>query len=117
MDKITHEMRLTQWAARIQDCRSSGMTIRAWCSLNDINEKQFYYWQRRVRQGVYNRMSAPPSQQQNPFVALPTAITQEHSISSTQPALVLRTNAYTLEINAMAAETLLPSILEVISRA
>ncbi|MDU5723925.1 MAG: hypothetical protein E6Z86_17575 [Clostridium butyricum] len=49
MDKSTYEMRLMKWAAIIKECRNSGMTVRAWCHENNINENKFYYWQRRVR--------------------------------------------------------------------
>lgn len=49
MDKSTYEMRLMKWAPIIKECRSSDMTVRAWCHENNINEKLFYYWQRRVR--------------------------------------------------------------------
>jgi NAD-dependent DNA ligase len=39
MDKITHEMRI-------------------WCQQNCIDEKQFYYWQRRIRNQVFELQMA-----------------------------------------------------------
>ena len=29
--KLKHHAKLQEWAARIQDCRSSGLSVRAWC--------------------------------------------------------------------------------------
>ena len=52
MDKSTHEMRLMKWTAIIKECRSSGKTVTAWCSENNISSKSFYYWQRKVRNTV-----------------------------------------------------------------
>ena len=31
-------------------CRSSGMTVRAWCPETALSEKTHYYWQRRLFQ-------------------------------------------------------------------
>lgn len=54
MDKITHDVRLSSWQSIIEQCHSrpKGQTIAAWCKENSINEKQYYYWQRRVRQNA-----------------------------------------------------------------
>lgn len=41
---------LENWTARIMACRSSGMTVRAWCQENGLSEKTYYYWQRRLFQ-------------------------------------------------------------------
>ena len=50
--ETTRNIRLHQWAERIRECKSSGMTIRAWCKENDIREKNFYYYQRKVREAL-----------------------------------------------------------------
>lgn len=43
-------MSLTQWTSIIQECRANGMNVRKWCGENQVNEKQFYYWKRRILQ-------------------------------------------------------------------
>ena len=47
------------WAERITACRSSGMTVRAWCKENGIAEKTYYYWQRRIYQQFVSTTEAP----------------------------------------------------------
>lgn len=52
MDKVTDaktEFRLRQWTKIIQACQTSGMTVLAWCSQNNVNTKSYYYWLRRLR--------------------------------------------------------------------
>ena len=53
MDKTTHEVRLIQWQEIIQAQLASGQNKREWCRENGISEKQFFYWQRRVRKELY----------------------------------------------------------------
>ena len=63
-------MRLMQWTPVIRDCRGSGMTVRSWCLENNINIKQFYYWQRRVREKAYEAMDKTGAEAQSKFVQL-----------------------------------------------
>lgn len=38
-----------EWLDLIQECRSSGMTDKAWCEMNHIQPSKFYYHIRRLR--------------------------------------------------------------------
>ena len=51
MDQITHDARLRNWTELVRQCmsRPSGQTIIQWCRETGVSEKQYYYWQRRVR--------------------------------------------------------------------
>ena len=40
--------KLSEWSNRVSACRSSGMTVKAWCAQNGLSEKTYYYWQRKV---------------------------------------------------------------------
>ena len=37
-----------EWAARIRSCRSSGLSVRQWCSDHNISPQIYYRWQRRI---------------------------------------------------------------------
>ena len=44
-----------EWAARIRSCRCSGLTVRQWCSENQISPQTYYRWQRRLFDMVRNQ--------------------------------------------------------------
>lgn len=50
------------------------MTIKSWCLENNVNEKQFYYWQRRIREEVFDSLKKTASQIQPNFVQLPIPV-------------------------------------------
>ena len=58
--ELKHRAKLQEWAARIQDCRSSGLSVRAWCRQEEINAATYYRWERELLTGV-RRNGAPPS--------------------------------------------------------
>jgi hypothetical protein len=57
VNEITHEVRLQQWEGIVRECRSSGKTIKAWCSKNSINIKTYYRWQQLVCQATCQELS------------------------------------------------------------
>ena len=48
---MAHEVRLAKWKAYIVQCQLHiiGQSIKNWCRQNDVNEKRYYYWLRRIR--------------------------------------------------------------------
>ena len=76
MDKSTHEIRLAQWKRIIEQCqhRPEGQSIKQWLADNQIKEKTYYYWQRKIRKDVIEQMRGN--------VALPSVSTQKSSIVS-----------------------------------
>ena len=50
LQRLNAAQRVELWAERIAECRSSGKSVRAWCRENEISEKTYYYWQRRLYQ-------------------------------------------------------------------
>ena len=49
MDATTCEIRYQRWVQVIQEWSNSGLSKRDYCQQNEIDEKQFYYYQRRIR--------------------------------------------------------------------
>ena len=50
--QLTHEVRLKHWAEVLRRRRESGQTIRSFCRSEEICEKTYYYWQKRIRQAA-----------------------------------------------------------------
>ena len=46
--ELKHRVKLQEWAARIQDCRSSDLSVRAWCRQERINATTYYRWEREL---------------------------------------------------------------------
>lgn len=113
MDEITHEMRLSHWTNLIRECNNSGLSKKDWMMANNIKDKQFYYWQRRVREEVFQEMTSPSSPCQASFVELsePTSV----RIPDSQPAATLHLGKCTIEIHNSISTDLLQRLLQVIT--
>lgn len=126
MDKITHEVRLEQWKAIIEEClsRPEGLSAKQWLAEKGIPEKTYYYWQRKVRQEAYaliKKDAAPPampipSTQSVAFADIPFSPVQDDAQPFT-PNVVIRKGQTVLELSNSVSDRLLGKIMEVMSHA
>ena len=58
LQALNAAQRVELWAKRMAECRGSGMSVRAWCRENEISEKTYYYWQRRLYQQMVSTVEA-----------------------------------------------------------
>ena len=129
MDKITHEVRLAQWAEVVKQCqaRPEGMSANTWLKENGIAVKNYYYWQRRVRNEVYNQVTslAPAQNTHNgiSFAEVPGEIlnatnepTDNHQ-GFLSPDAIIKTGHMEIQIHNSLSPMLLKSIMEVAARA
>ena len=102
---ISRQERLEKWASRIMACRSSGMTIRAWCRENQVPEKSYYYWQRQLFDAV--------SRQENPGQPAFAEITPPPK-QTTAPAVTVRCSGMEADIYNGADATVIETVLRIL---
>lgn len=62
MDPKSAAVKLVKWEQVVIAANNSGMKKKEWCAQNGINEKKFYYWQRKVRCKAIETMKALKTQ-------------------------------------------------------
>ena len=94
--------RMEEWAQRVSECRSSGLTVRNWCEQHEINEKTYYYWQHRIWKSMSESRSGR-------FVQIPA----ETASAGQNMAVRMRMNGAEAEICAGTG----PATIEAVCRA
>ena len=56
--ELKRRAKLQEWAARIQDCRGSGLSVRAWCRQEEINATTYYRWERELLSAAETELSS-----------------------------------------------------------
>lgn len=111
------EKNLIKWAPIIQKCRSSGIGVRLWCRENNVSEKRFYYWERRIKGKDFRTQKKTESKKQANFVEIPVPI--DSSINKFTPTfradMVIHAGNNVLEISNTVSENLLSMVLKVMS--
>ena len=71
-NEAKHKVRVAEWRERVRECRSSGMSVKAWCAEQGIKTARYYRWEREVLE----KAGGSPAKRENPerkpkFVELP----------------------------------------------
>ena len=101
LSHLNHHKNLAQWQQMVYDCRNSGMTVKAWCAENGINDKTYYYRQRKVWEAAQQQNIEQDAGMPDKLPAIiPCTVPLASAVSAQPPALVLRIAAWTVEVNA-----------------
>ena len=124
MDQITHDVRTAQWAEIVRSCheRPAGQSAKKWLAENGINEKQYYYWQRRIRNLVAGTTgkSLPETRPTGEvtFVEMPAHGEQpveypNKAVAGSGPVALIRAGKLEIELSNDISDELLSKILKV----
>jgi putative transposase len=56
---MKHEALLREWREAVAECRASGKSVRQWCKEQEIREKKYYYWEKRVLSEIAGERNLP----------------------------------------------------------
>lgn len=115
--EVKRQYHLSKWRPIVQECRTSGMTVRAWCKENNVSEQQFFYWQHRLREELCTSLQIP-EKEHKPTIFAPISV-QNHHKETLQSSpfiadLVISIGDYRLELANRTSPELLEALLKVI---
>lgn len=129
MDQISHTVRNSRWKDIILQCqnRPAEMSAKQWMIENQVSEKSYYYWQRKLRTEAFKQMnhsSLMPVAQGTSEVSFAEIRIPEtkKSVSdiipeTIRPTAVIKTATMTIALSNDIADDLLSRILREVSHA
>ena len=77
---VQNAAKLPIWQERVRECRTSGMSVKAWCKTQGLDFTTYYRWEKKVLESVIptQRRAKPDCE----ATALPPAVVQS------QPSIV-----------------------------
>ena len=114
---MRNRYRLQQWTEIVRDCRCSGQTVVQWCAEHDVSVKSYYYWLRKIREAACESLPASSSPNEPTLVPVPPSLRTNpprSEASHEQAAIILRTDAITIEIHQHASTVLLEQTLRIL---
>ncbi|MBP3457738.1 MAG: IS66 family insertion sequence element accessory protein TnpB [Lachnospiraceae bacterium] len=113
MDQVTtvrKQMNREQWKSIITECRSSGMTVTAWCRTNGICEQTYYKNLKKLREEMLESFPAPlPVSDEKPVSFKKLEV--QTPIPGTQAAVIIRLNGAIVEVNEGAGQQTIQAVL------
>ena len=104
MDQVSiakSELRFQQWTKLVAECQSSQMTVKAWCELNNINIKTYYYWLHKIRAKALGNAPVPAVSQEPAAIEPPVKFRKlevQTPVSGMQAAVIVHLPQATVEV-------------------
>ena len=123
MDKTTHQVRLAQWTRIIEECnqRPSGMTAKQWLADNNISDKSYYYWQRRIRNKIANATSVTSNDNEITFADITNPSfsnsSEYHYADGFTADAIIKCGNSVIALSNSVSNAMLSKILEVVAYA
>ncbi len=70
-NQLKHQAKLRDWAAAIQECRSSGQSVKQWCKNRGITTTTYYRWERELLTLAGDKRNKPQLTATTTFAELP----------------------------------------------
>ena len=114
MRNLNHQATLREWRELISECRNSGKSVRDWCEENTISPSKYYYWLKAIRNEslvLAGKSLAVPDQQ---FTQVRIKEDEQDVSVASGTCAVLKSGAFSLEINNGADLKVLEHTLRII---
>ena len=59
VQELKHATKVQEWSARVAECRSSGIGVKAWCREHGIALKTYYNWERQIVKEATQQYALP----------------------------------------------------------
>ena len=59
VQELKHAAKVQEWSARVAECRSSGIGVKAWCREHGIALKTYYNWERQIVREATQQYALP----------------------------------------------------------
>ncbi len=106
--EVAAEYRLAQWAQIIQTRAQSGQSIKEFCASAGISRNAYFYWQRKLREGVCTELAGKGTKFKNSLV--PSGWTQLASVAGRAESSV------TIEVSGCRISTTAETDLELLTK-
>lgn len=108
--------RMQEWSTRIAECRSSGMSVRAWCKEQGITIQTYYRWEKRFVTEATRQLSLPAPTQAGMLMRVnPDALPNEHE-NSTGSGITIRHGESVIALPAGSSAEAIVDLVKALNR-
>ena len=116
-----HQIRLNEWAARLADQKSSGLSVPQWCEKNGVTTHKYFYWKRLLKSQVVDQVlpdivpvQLPSVSELVPQTQIPsTTYTSCTTCTSCASARVF-INGISIELDSSASEEFIRTLIKAV---
>ena len=108
--ELKHQAKLQTWSAAIQECRSSGLSVKQWCKQRAVTPTTYYRWERELL--ALAKTEKNTMRETVAFVELPAPNHEIQNVS--ERVATIRISDASIDIYSGATPDILKTLVETI---
>ena len=109
--ELKHQARLQEWAGAIQDCRSSGLSVRQWRRERGTTPTTYYRWERELL-SIADSTTTLPERPAVAFAELP--VPKQVSCNASERSATLHLDNVSIDIYPECGPEQLKTLVELL---
>ncbi len=116
VQELKHAAKLQEWSARVAECRSSGVGVKAWCTAHDIALKTYYNWERQIVKAAAQQYALPAPAQAGMLIQINPEELQSGETSNTESEITIRHGASVISLPAGTHVEIIADLVKALNR-
>src|SRR5690625_4766450 len=100
-----------KWESRYDAWKDSGLNVAAWCREQGVNDKQMYYWIRKLE-----NKNAHPQQQKPPTSWMPVQLDSPITDSVGEASVFIHFDSISVEVRPESNMTVVSSVVNLLRK-
>ncbi len=116
VQELKHAAKLQEWSARVAECRSSGVGVKAWCTAHDIALKTYYNWESQIIKAATQQYALPAPAQAGMLIKLNPEELQSGESINTESEITIRHGASVISLPAGTHMEIIADLVKALNR-
>ena len=108
--------RMQEWSTRIAECRSSGMSVRAWCEGQGIAIQTYYRWEKRFVTEATRQLSLPGATQAGMLMRIDPETMPGDEMGTVGPCITIRHGESVITLPAGSSAEAVADLVKALNR-
>ena len=116
VQELKHAEKLQEWSARVAECRSSGIGVKAWCAANGIALKTYYNWERQIVKAATRQYALPAPIQSGQLIRVNPDTMPGSETDGSGSGITIRHGESIITLSAWSSVEMVADLVKVLNR-
>ena len=116
VQELKHAARLQEWSARVAECRSSGIGVKAWCAEHSIALKTYYNWEKQIVKAATQKYTLPVPAQTGLFLQVNPDTMPSGEMGTNETGIIIRHGESVITLPAGSSAEAIADLVKALNR-
>ena len=116
VQELKHAARLQEWSARVAECRSSGIGVKAWCAEQGIALKTYYNWEKQIVKAATQQYALPAPAQTGLLMQVNPDTMPSDEMGTIETGIIIRHGQSVITLPARSSAEAVADLVKALNR-